>query len=378
MSVENLVEDAINAQNTPEEFSKIVLNYIKANDSVNYYNAFKHFKKNSKRFSDAIKAIRDSANVLKDMKDIANALKFFEAIDEFLADYPSFFEELKEVIEIYEKICRAGNKLSQFAKLLEKKPVDETKMKPSEILDLYLTIANLHLQSKGISKAQQYFAKAKPYYFPNSTPLENQKVYNNTHTNLMIETKNFLAASQQLLSTYLDKKLSQGQDKQKLLLRAIIFAGVCPPGPSRDEQFQQIMKIEEAQKIPEYKLILRLNNRQIISDTEIEEFWNIIKEEESVSKQYFQANIKKHNMTQISYIYKSVSIERIAKMIGSTQAEVLNNLNSMISSHEIKAKIDQPNNKVVYHNDDVYNIDDQILEFCDKVLRLADSIQEAK
>lgn len=370
MSVSEKIDQLLESSNVENDLSAYLNGLVKASNVTDFEEALQLFFQKTAKPNDATKALNDVTDLIEKIQDQQLAYQFSSNLAKIFNQYTNLIQQVPKFNQIYEKACRSNTRIMEFARFFEKQKPDPNIVKDSDILEYYVKLGNLYVESN--SSADNIIKDGSEHYFPLGTEAGLAKRWKAMQAENYIVTSHHIKASSLFRELYL---LETDPDaKTNYLKRAIITACYTQPGPHRDFEFSELSQIEEAHLLDIYKMVDAFMGNQIISDELINKFWDFIKEEKMVNKQKFEDNVRKHNMIQISYIYKSISFTRLANLIGTTEEKVKQYLDLMISNNVIRAKIDQPSNTVLYIDNDVRNIDNEILSFANEVDTLVNMI----
>lgn len=371
MSVIEQINDALDDENPSQVLTEITTSLVESGDSDGLEDAFRGIKKNTKQPTIANEAIAKCFEMIKVIEDDESKLKLIRPLIAYLTTFPFLQNDFQPVIDEYEKVCMKTGHYSNFARFLLDRGIDKNEPDRTK-LEFYLRIGELFIQEGIIDRANGMLNEANNYRFIRSSPKELLYRYDLLNAEINVTKQNFEVAAD------LFYQISQNYPKEKktALKRSIIFTITSPPGPKRDAVFHKISADDDAQLLPIFNLLDRLNNRQIISDEDIETLFKEISSEKSIKKEDFKNNMKLHNLTQIAYLYSVISVERMSQIIGVSVDDTVEMVEQMIDFGRLKAKIDQPNGMIVYNRDESRTKEVEIMDFSEAVDSLAIEIQK--
>jgi 26S proteasome regulatory subunit N5 len=371
MSVDEQINDALDDENISQALAEITTSLVDSNDSEGLEEAFRAIKKKSMQPTAANEAIEQCFAKIKEMEDKEVKLEFIRPLISYLTTFPSLQTDFEHVIDEYAKLCEETGHYSNLARFLKEKGIDENEDEPVQ-LEFYLRIGELY-QMEGIAdQANNMLNKAFAHRFPKTSPKPLLLRYDMLKAEIQVINQNYEVAA----GLFYQISENYPEEKKSALKRSMIFAIASPPGPKRDSVSHKISTNDEAMLLPIYRFFDRLNKRQIITGEEIETLFTEVSSEKSIKKEDLINSMRLHNLSQISYLYSVISIERMAQIVGVSIEDTIEMVEQMIQSGRLKAGIDQTSGMVVYKRDDSKSKELEIKRFSEAVDSLTIEIQK--
>jgi 26S proteasome regulatory subunit N5 len=371
MSIIEQINDALDDENPPAVLAEIATALIDSDNDDGLEEAFRAIKKNSKQPAVASEAIKQCAEKIKNLDDKERRLKFIRPLVSYLGTFSTLQEAFQYIIDDYTTLCEETEHYSNLARFLKERGIDENEEEPKQ-LEFYLRIGELYLKDRITDQANGMLNKAFTHRFPLTSPKPLLYRYDLLKAEIQVINQNYEMAA----DIFYQISENYPNEKNNALRRSIIFAISSPPGPKRDVIFNKISTNDAAQLLPIYNLFDRLNKRQIITGEEIEMLYKEVSHEKSIKKEDLTNTMRLHNLSQISYLYSVISVERMSQIIGIPIEDTAEMVEQMIQSGRLKAKIDEPNGMIVYTRDDSSAKEFQIKEFSEAVDALTIEIQK--
>lgn len=365
------VIEAINA-GSEELLRQAIIPLVQGGYIEEYKQAIATLTENVTPSALTINTIREIITMVQEMEDYSIRVDFYAPLKDYLYTSPNFAEELQFVHAAFVEACHNSERYYDMGVYYESIQLDEEQLGEWDALEHHLTIAECFQRCRIIEKANKHLIQANKDIFRLRTPKELLERFDMVRAYLSIDKSDYRQAvlSFLLLSGY------SSADQLQWLRSAIACAILTEAGPKRQALFVQIMSDERSRTLPVFSLLERLNQKQLIMVDDLKEFEEELSCEYGFNVAALHNSVRMHNLHAISRLYSSISIDRLAEIIGGSSAEVMQTVKTMIQTKRLKAKIDQPTGLIIYEDEVTADAKkDMLIEsFCKNVAETAKAI----
>jgi len=294
------------------------------------------------------------ANVVRDVMQRCGCLldesvkvDFYAALFGYVQGSPSFKKEAGEVQGLFVASCEKSGSFRELASFYESLPFDEDDFEEWDVLKHYLLLGECHQRAGSFDRALSHVTKASRRIFRLRTPRELIERYDRLRAYVAIDRADFAQAAQCFvtLSGY-----APG-DQVGYLRQAMVYAILAGASRRRQSLVAKIMSDERCAGHSVLRLLERLNGKQLVLSSDVSAFESELCNEYGFRMDALEKSVREHNLHGIAQMYSSISLKRLASIVGASIDDVVGLMGGMISTGKVVARIDQPSGMVIYDSD---------------------------
>ncbi|KAJ5070631.1 cop9 signalosome complex subunit 4 [Anaeramoeba ignava] len=283
------------------------------------------------------------------------------------------FNIRKTLAEIYEK----EEDWTEAANMLMGIPLEGGQIQHSvaEIADIYVKIAQLHLENDDNVRAETYINRAARFV-PQAEDKMLSLRYQVSYARILDFKRKFLESS--IRYYHLSTELVEEER-----LQALSFAATCAilgeAGPSRSRILSILFKDERSAAIPEYGILQKMYLERILRKQEVEQFAKTLRPHQlavlSDGATVLDRAVMEHNLLSASKLYRNITFDELGRLLEIPPEKAEKVASRMISQGRMKGKIDQLENLIEFETENVLlRWDSNIERICRDINFVADEI----
>ncbi|KFD49332.1 hypothetical protein M514_09779 [Trichuris suis] len=270
----------------------------------------------------------------------------------------SYESQISEVRMYLVDVAERNEDWLEAAQLLVKVPTDSGKREneAETLAHRYLRAADLYLKCGKDTEADQCVTKAKRC-FADSHPSDHMKMMiTGTAANVLDTVGNFVMAA---MRYYELSKMSctPEQDRITALSKAVRCTILAPVDPTRARMLTLLAKDERCEKLPTYLILKKMFLEQIIPHESLEEINNQLEQCFIESKgrkdiSNLRNAVIEHNVLSASKVYDNISVNELARLLGTTNDQALLVVARMITEGRLEGAVDGLEGVVFFNTQD--------------------------
>ncbi|CDW56706.1 COP9 signalosome complex subunit 4 [Trichuris trichiura] len=283
-------------------------------------------------------------------------------LSDLIAKLPTFDQSVAQTISEVRMylvdVAERNEDWLEAAQLLVKVPTDSGKRdnEAETLAHRYLRAADLYLKCGKDTEADQCVTKAKRC-FTDSHPTDHMKMMiTGTAANVLDTVGNFVMAAMRYyeLSTM---SCTPEQDRLTALSKAVRCTILAPVDPTRARMLTLLAKDERCEKLPTYLILKKMFLEQIIPHESLEEINNQLEQCFSESKgrkdiSNLRNAVIEHNVLSASKVYDNISVNELARLLGTTSDQALLVVARMITEGRLEGAVDGLEGVVSFNTQD--------------------------
>jgi len=292
----------------------------------------------------------------------------------------SFEEQVTQIKQILARIYQAAENWSEAARTLHSIPLDSGQRNYDDDfkLNIYLDITQLQLEAEDPVAAESSLNRATALV-SQSKNKEYQIRYKACHARILDYRRKYLEAGQKYHEMSLMPEISSGERVQALE-KAIHCALLAPAGVQRARLISTFYKDERSVTLKScFSLLEKVFMQRVISNEEMHNFSDVLMpHHRAITVEGWtlvQRAVIEHNLLAVSVLYRSVTFDNLGNILGISAIKAEKVAARMIQEERMVGEIDQVDNVVRFHSDDVEaNWNAQIKYCCEQLNAIVEKI----
>lgn len=365
------IEGAL-AANDGSTLKSTILGFIDSDKSKDFQAAMNVLVEKRAPSGLLMSTVHEAIEKISKISDASKCVDYLNPLCAYLRTSPNFEKEAKEIEPLFVTSCEKGERFAELATYYDSLPFNEDEHEEWDILEHHLKISECYQKAGMLTQVKRHSMQLAKYIFRARTPKPLLERYDLLRAHIAIDTGDYIQACR----SFMTLANSEHANSLGYLRQAIVYVVLAAAGPARQSLFNQIMADERSKTLKVTRLLVRLNQKALVMASDLKEFEDELKGEYGFKMDVLQSSVKEHNLHGISQLYSSISLPRLAEIVGTTVEEVTTLVTGMINTERIRAKIDQPTSMVLYENELTpdESKDQSINMFCRTVASIANTI----
>lgn len=312
------------------------------------------------------------------------------------------FEDAVSVLRLgLARTLQDEERWAEAAAVLKKIPLDSGQrvLAPRYKMDIYVNIAQLHLEDKDSVEAETYMNRASDVLHQvrdvqkragasGNTGLEKASrvlllKYNVCFAKILDQKREFLKAALRFIELSQVAELIDEEYRMKSLKKAVRCAVLAPAGPQKSRLLGTLFKDERTSQLPDvFPILEAMYTEQVLRPKIVEPFVEKLKPHHKAlladGSTVDQRAVMEHNLLAASSLYHNIKFSELGILLNVPASKAEKTAIRMVQEKRLVASIDQVQELIVFEHDtsSLQSWDSRVSSACNIVNDVLDSLQQ--